>query len=156
MIKTQLAKEAQFKKVRAGYTTSGTPSNINVIRSMKGSLARRIALAGPYRKQIKPLEDELAQLKASPSPDQAQISRLENEIAELREKIKKVHNPSGSQELGMFIKDLIMGFKDLKVSGHSDQGLKNCIIVRKGDKFYDDVFEDFKGRGCNLSWWEGE
>jgi len=90
MIKTQLAKEMQFKKVRAGYTTSGTPSNINVIRSMKGSLARRIALSGPYRKQIKPLEDELAQAKASPSPDQAQISHLEAEIAELKAKIKKI------------------------------------------------------------------
>ena len=49
-----------------------------------------------------------------------------------------------------------MGFKDLKVSGHSDQGLKNCIIVEKGNEEYDDVFDDFKGRESNLSWWEGE
>ncbi len=90
MIKTQLAKEMQFKKVRAGYTTSGSPSNINVIRSMKGSLARRIALSGPYRKQIKPLEEQLLRERASPTPDQKLISCLEDEIAELRAKIKKI------------------------------------------------------------------
>jgi hypothetical protein len=56
----------------------------------------------------------------------------------------------------MFFKDIIMGFKDLKVSGHSDQGLKNCIIVEKNNNAYGDVFENFKGRGCNLSWWKGE
>ncbi len=90
MIKTQLAKEMQFKKVRAGYTTSGTPSNINVIRSMKGSLARRIALSGPYRNQIKPLEEALLKEKSSAAPDLGRISRLEDEIAELRAKIKKI------------------------------------------------------------------
>lgn len=90
MIKTQLTKEMQFKKVRAGYTTSGTPSNINVIRSMKGSLARRIALSGPYRAQIKPLEEELLQEQARPTPDMDRISRLENEITELRAKIKRI------------------------------------------------------------------
>ena len=90
MIKTQLTKEMQFKKVRAGYTTSGTPSNINVIRSMKGSLARRIALSGPYRNQIKPLEEALLTEKSSPVPDLDRISRLEDEIAELRAKIKRI------------------------------------------------------------------
>ena len=90
MIKTQLTKEMQFKKVRAGYTTSGTPSNINVIRSMKGSLARRIALSGPYRKQIKPLEEELLKEQSAAAPDMDRISSLEAEIAELREKIKKI------------------------------------------------------------------
>ena len=90
MIKTQLAKEVQFKKVRAGYTTNGTPSNINVIRSMKGSLARRIALSGPYRKQIKPLEEQLLKEKALPAPDMTKINRLEGEIAELKSKIKKI------------------------------------------------------------------
>ena len=90
MIKTQLAKEMQFKKVRAGYTTSGSPSNINVIRSMKGSLARRIALSGPYRKEIKAIEEALTKEKSSPAPDMAQISRLEGEIIELKAKIKKI------------------------------------------------------------------
>ena len=71
-------------------------------------------------------------------------------------KIRKVHNPSGSRELGMFLKDIIMGFEDLNVSGHSDQGLKNCIIVEKGNEAYIDVFEDFKGRSCNLSWYDGK
>ena len=45
-----------------------------------------------------------------------------------RAKIRQVHKPSGSRELGEFFKDIIMGFKDLRVSGHSDQGhLHPCL-----------------------------
>ena len=72
------------------------------------------------------------------------------------EKAEREYGPSGNRELGMFFKDIIMGFKDLEVSGHSDQGLKNCIIVEKGNREYDHIFAEFKGRCCNLSWFTGK
>ena len=90
MIKTQLAKEVQFKKVRAGYTTFGSPSNINVVRSMKGALARRIALAGPYKRQIKEIEQQIQAEKEAEHTDNDKISLLDNEIISLKEKIKRV------------------------------------------------------------------
>ncbi len=90
LIKTQLTKEVRFKKVRAGYTTTGTPSNINVVRSMKGALARRIALAGPYNSQIKEIKQQIADDQALPNPDEKRISMLEEEILSLRNKIKRI------------------------------------------------------------------
>lgn len=90
LIKTQLTKEVRFKKVRAGYTTTGTPSNINVVRSMKGALARRIALAGPYNSQIKEIKQQIADEQALPNPDEKRISMLEEEILSLRNKIKRI------------------------------------------------------------------
>lgn len=90
LVKTQLTKEVQFKKVRAGYTTTGTPSNINVVRSMKGALARRIALAGPYNSQIREIKQQIADEQRLPNPDEKRISMLEEEILSLRNKIKRI------------------------------------------------------------------
>ncbi|MGB4945992.1 MAG: DUF444 family protein, partial [Candidatus Competibacter denitrificans] len=48
LVRTQLAKVAEFKSVRAGFSSVGNPSNLDVVRSMRGALARRIAMAAPY------------------------------------------------------------------------------------------------------------
>lgn len=90
MIKTQLAMERQFKKVRAGYTTYGNPTNINVVRSMKGALARRIALAGPYNSEIKEIEQQLDEEQTSVNPDSKRITALEEEIISLKSKIRRI------------------------------------------------------------------
>ncbi len=37
----------EWKSQRAGFTNDGTPTNINVVRSMRGALGRRIALGAP-------------------------------------------------------------------------------------------------------------
>jgi uncharacterized sporulation protein YeaH/YhbH (DUF444 family) len=50
MVKTQLTQTVEFKNQRAGYNVSGTPSNIHVLRSLRGALGRRIAVGGPSRK----------------------------------------------------------------------------------------------------------
>ncbi len=90
MIKTQLAKDIQFKKIRAGYTSHGSPSNINVIRSMKGAIARRIALGAPYRKELKTLEDELALLEEQDTCNESDIEVLKLKIRGLQQKIKNI------------------------------------------------------------------
>jgi len=90
MIKTQLAQEVQFKKRRAGYTTVGNPSNINVVRSMKGAMARRIALAGPYKSQLKECIGQLDQAVKSKPRDEDLIAELEREVEHLKSKIRKV------------------------------------------------------------------
>lgn len=43
---------------RAGYTTSGSPANISIARTMKLAMARRVALRRPSAKDIKRLEAE--------------------------------------------------------------------------------------------------
>ncbi len=90
MIKTQLAKEVQFKKIRAGYTTYGNPSNINVIRSMKGAMARRIAIAGPHKRQLKEAEDELENLLKETDDSDSRVIQLKKEIEDLKGRIRRV------------------------------------------------------------------
>jgi uncharacterized sporulation protein YeaH/YhbH (DUF444 family) len=84
LVKTQLAATPEHKTVRAGYTTSGTPANINVVRSLRGALARRIAMQSPYRAQLRAAEE---QLEAEP-PEQAPA--LEEEIRRLKRRIEAV------------------------------------------------------------------
>ena len=91
LTKTQLATIIDYKPVRAGYSNDGIPTNINVIRSLKGALGRRLALGGPLKKRLKQAELELeALLREQPdAPDDAVIA-LENEITQLKRRIKGI------------------------------------------------------------------
>jgi uncharacterized sporulation protein YeaH/YhbH (DUF444 family) len=94
LVKTQLAKLTDFKSVRAGYTTDGVPTNINVIRSLRGALARRIALRGPHMKRLREVNAELTALQ--PAPDETQEEseprrlELEEEVRHLKQRIESI------------------------------------------------------------------
>lgn len=60
LIKTQLAQIPQTRLRRGGYRSDGTPSNLSIVRTMRESLARRIALAAPYRQQLREVDDAVA------------------------------------------------------------------------------------------------
>ena len=87
MVKTQLTATTEFKNQRAGYNISGTPSNIHVLRSLRGALGRRIAVGGSSRKRLAEAQEELQALLDKPVPD------LEDPIlvAELRKLIHHLH-----------------------------------------------------------------
>ncbi len=88
LIKTQLASTTDAKPQRAGYNVSGTPSNIHVLRSLRGALGRRIAVGGPNRKRLKELEETLAALEAQGTPqDQTLLQELRAEIHHLRARL---------------------------------------------------------------------
>ncbi len=70
--------------VRAGYTTSGPPAKLNRIRTMRNSIARRIALRRPSLEEIAELEAELEAAEAEASPDEAQIKLLRARVARLK------------------------------------------------------------------------
>lgn len=74
MVKTQLTASTELKNQRAGYNMSGTPSNIHVLRSLRGALGRRIAVGGTSRKRLIEAERELELLPATPG---AEARRLE-------------------------------------------------------------------------------
>ncbi|WP_020407164.1 YeaH/YhbH family protein [Hahella ganghwensis] len=96
LVQKQLKETSNFKYVRAGYTTHGTPAKINVIRSMRGAYARRLALSGNKRKKISELEEQLETLKRSPIPPdpvfskEDQIQALEEEIKRLKGRIQRI------------------------------------------------------------------
>jgi uncharacterized sporulation protein YeaH/YhbH (DUF444 family) len=60
LVKTQLARIPQTKLRRGGYRSDGTPSNLSIVRTMRESLARRIALAAPYRTQLRVVDETIA------------------------------------------------------------------------------------------------
>ena len=90
LVKTQLVAIPEYKYVRAGYTTSGVPTNINVIRSMKGALARRIALQNPYIRKLKQAEQEYDELKSLHEESEPRMVALRKEIERLKAKIKAI------------------------------------------------------------------
>lgn len=73
MARNALGDIREPKWERAGHTPSGTPMNLEVVRSLKNAMARRIALGAPIREEIRELE-------AAGAPDtdiQALRDRLE-------------------------------------------------------------------------------
>ncbi len=90
LVKTQLSAITQHKSVRAGFKSDGTPSNLAIIRTMRESLGRRIALAAPYRVKLKELEDELEALEAAGDPDNPRIAELLAECEHVRARILAV------------------------------------------------------------------
>jgi uncharacterized protein len=90
LVKKELATIETHKYVRAGVTSAGIPSNINVIRSMRQATGRRMALASPYKRKLKATQNELTKLLEANSNDKAAILHLEHDIEFLKKKIKAV------------------------------------------------------------------
>lgn len=90
LIKTQLSTITETRKVRAGHTSEGMPSNINVVRSLTGAMGRRIALRGPYKKEIKEIELELDNLLKRHNETDPVIINLRERITYLKGRIKRI------------------------------------------------------------------
>jgi uncharacterized sporulation protein YeaH/YhbH (DUF444 family) len=88
--KNQLDKLVQYETYRAGFKTDGVPSNLDIVRSLKGSVARRIALTAGKKARLRELEQELETLKADKYDHPIEIQALEEEIAELKAAIARV------------------------------------------------------------------
>jgi len=88
LVRNQLVGTTEFRSVRAGFTTDGSPTNIDVVRSLKGAIARRTALAAPHRARIRELEKEIEELiGAGIDPEDDHIHALRAEIDRLKTRI---------------------------------------------------------------------
>lgn len=56
LLRTQLSNAENFRPIRNGYTTEGSPSNLSVRRTLSNALARRIALGGALTQELAELE----------------------------------------------------------------------------------------------------
>ena len=92
LVKRQLAGTDIFKYKRGGFSSVGTPNQINIVRSLRAANARRIALGGPKRKRIRELEQELVLLMAAEPVlrNSKRIGEIEEEIALLKRKIERL------------------------------------------------------------------
>ncbi|MBO1273580.1 YeaH/YhbH family protein [Shewanella sp. 4t3-1-2LB] len=88
--KNRLNKLVEYQTYRAGYTTDGVPTNINIVRSLRSSLARRTAMTAGKKRELHALEQELTELQNTVGASADRILALKDQIEELKQKIKKV------------------------------------------------------------------
>jgi uncharacterized protein len=58
LARTEFGRAEQKTSIRAGFTKSGVPANLAVVRTLRQSLARRIALGGSLDREVEILEAE--------------------------------------------------------------------------------------------------
>ncbi len=90
LVKRKLTAVKTHKTVRAGFTTDGSPANINVIRSLRSALGRRIALRTPYLRRLREAEARLEALRETLPEGDPQLRELEEEIRHLRFKVNAI------------------------------------------------------------------
>lgn len=90
LVRTQLARIADYKTRRAGFTADGTPANINIVRSMRGALGRRLALGAPWNARLREAQRELDERVAAGDADSEEVRALREEIARLRARIESI------------------------------------------------------------------
>ncbi len=90
LVRKELAKVHIMKTVRAGYTTEGTPTNINVLRSMKQATSRRVALSSKYKRLLSEARTELEKLQLETNPSPEMLKKLHEDIGFYEKKIKTV------------------------------------------------------------------
>jgi len=90
LVKTQLMGLDELKPVRAGYTNDGTPTNISIVRSLRGALARRVAMAAPTLARLEEAEEELDALVESDEDVEVDVRQRRQRIHQLREKLASI------------------------------------------------------------------
>jgi uncharacterized protein len=83
LVRTTLKETPSKTWKRAGITTAGSPTQINLIRTMRNSFGRRLALKRPRTQDITAMEEEIARLEREGAPAE--------EIAALKEKLDKAN-----------------------------------------------------------------
>ncbi|MEM1422275.1 MAG: YeaH/YhbH family protein, partial [Pseudomonadota bacterium] len=81
LVKAKLKSLKSPEPVRAGLTTDGPPAKLNRVKTLRNSLARRIALRRPTQREIDELKAELEALKARDVRDEEAIRLLEERIS---------------------------------------------------------------------------
>ncbi|WP_440874079.1 YeaH/YhbH family protein [Thalassotalea sp. PLHSN55] len=88
--RNQLDKLVEYKTVRSGFCAEGVPANIDIVKSLQGSIARRIAMTSGKRKDLKTLKKELEELLNDKHDHVAKVNALKAQIKRLEDKITKV------------------------------------------------------------------
>tara|TARA_Y100000389_G_scaffold43755_1_gene38442 strand:- start:543 stop:1808 length:1266 start_codon:yes stop_codon:yes gene_type:complete len=81
MVKKHLNSVVDFKQRRAGFTNAGSPNRLNVVKSYKNSMSRKMATSIFYDKKIKEIEDKLQD-----------TTLTQDKIDELNKELKKLIN----------------------------------------------------------------
>ena len=117
LMRTQLAETPEMKSHRAGYSNQGTPSNLSVIRSMRGAISRR---------ELHEAEEVLAQLEEQGAKDEVTLRHK----AELVERIKHLRSYIDRVP---FLDPLDLKFRNrVKVAVPSTRAVMFCLMDVSG------------------------
>jgi len=75
---------------RAGYTTDGSPSQLNIERSLIRSLGRRIALKFPKKREIEEVKKEITKLEGKKPRPVVKIKKLKEYLELLQKKHRTI------------------------------------------------------------------
>jgi hypothetical protein len=92
LVRSQLVETPEMKSQRAGYSNSGTPSNLSVIRSMRGAIGRRVAIGSGSRAELAVLLQRLAEMPEVEGDAAEALARkdLEAQIVALRTRLARI------------------------------------------------------------------
>ncbi len=90
LLKKQLGLSKIVKPVRAGFTSDGVPTNLNIVRTMRNALARRIAMSSVKKHELQQAEQELESLLNTNNKNSTIVRQQQAKIAKILEKIKQV------------------------------------------------------------------
>jgi uncharacterized sporulation protein YeaH/YhbH (DUF444 family) len=89
LVKNQIVATETSTPVRSGISTDGAPSQIDMGRTMRQSMARRIGLGRPKTTELLALEAEIAALERSQA-DAPRLAALIEELALMRRRMARV------------------------------------------------------------------
>jgi uncharacterized sporulation protein YeaH/YhbH (DUF444 family) len=87
LVRTALKETLSTMWKRAGITTAGSPTQINLIRTMRNAHGRRLAMRRPKLADVKALQDELDRLER----EEPQSEETRAGIVALKEKLAKAN-----------------------------------------------------------------
>ena len=85
LVKQDIKQLYDEKYTRKGFTKYSTPSKLNVTRSVRNSLGRRVGVRSVFESKLKKLEEELKN-----ETDQAKIKELKKEIKKTKNQINSI------------------------------------------------------------------
>ncbi len=117
LVKKNTVETETIGRKRAGLTTTGTPANLNLVRTMRNSLGRRLALGRPTLSRIEEVEAEITALQDRAPLDGAQKRQLD-ELCDLLERLNRRRKIVG------YIDPL-----DLRFDTHTPEKIRNSKAV---------------------------
>lgn len=89
LMKKSVSRTESTTPERAGFATSGSPTNINLLRTMRNSLSRRIALRRPSTDELEALRREIADLERT-APDSRRLDEARIRLALLERRTREI------------------------------------------------------------------
>ncbi len=89
LLRNALGKAMQKKWINAGFVTRGAQCNLSVLRTLKISLGRRIALSAAIREQLREARERLQHAR-NEDRSADDIASLESEIVKIEQRLARV------------------------------------------------------------------